>query len=175
MALYGYFCYLMSDKKEDSVVKEMTGRLTGWKKGLVRKYTQNPWNISLGTRDFFWGSFYLVLGNTQDMFICDTVLGLDSSESKKVSRDASDFILGVNAMRKCYITGMGEDGIKCTFSNFWEKLPKGYMPGGINNQNGDIISNFPIKSYCDESVDWFTNENAIYWNAVMVFNTAMNS
>ena len=81
-------------------------------------------------------------------------------------------------MRKSYITGMGEDHIKCTFSNFYDGnspdgVPCGYMPGGINSANGGIISKFPVKCYIDDPGDWFTNENAIYWNAVMVFNTAV--
>ena len=67
--------------------------------------------------------------------------------------------------------------ILTAFSNFYDGnspngVPSGYMPGGINSANGDIISKFPIKCYIDDPGDWFTNENAIYWNAVMVFNTA---
>lgn len=174
MAIYGYFTYMLCDNKDDALTAEISEKYDSWKSGILKKYDDNPWNISIDSNSFWWGSFNLILGNTQDMYIGDKVLGLSTEDSEKLSRDASDFILGVNAMRKCYITGMGEDGINCTFSNFWGKLPKGYMPGGINNQNGDIISRFPIKSYADEPADWFTNENAIYWNAVMVFNTAMN-
>lgn len=47
------------------------------------------------------------------------------------------------------------------------------MPGGVNSYNGGIISRFPLKCYYDSANDWFTNENAIYWNAVMVFNSAL--
>ena len=106
------------------------------------------------------------------------MLGLDTSDAEKVSQDAVNFITGVNPMRKCFITGMGEDPIKCTFSNIYygdssDGVPSGYMPGGINSYNGSIISRFPLKCYYDSANDWFTNENAIYWNAVMVFNSAL--
>ncbi|MBO5449377.1 MAG: glycoside hydrolase family 9 protein [Ruminococcus sp.] len=174
MAIYGYFTYMLCDNKDDALAAEIAEKYDSWKTGILKKYDDNPWNISIDSNSFWWGSFNIILGNAQDMYIGDKVFGLSTDDSEKISRDASDFILGVNAMRKCYITGMGEDSISCTFSNFWGKLPKGYMPGGINNQNGNIISRFPIKSYADEPADWFTNENAIYWNAVMVFNTAMN-
>jgi len=45
------------------------------------------------------------------------------------------------------------------------------MPGGINLANDGIILRLPIKCCIDDPGDWFTNENAIYWNAIMVFNT----
>lgn len=174
MAIYGYFTYMLCDNRDDALAAEIAKKYDSWKTGILRKYEDNPWSISIDSNSFWWGSFNIILGNTQDMYIGDKIMGLPAEDSEKISRDASDFILGVNAMRKCYITGMGEDGISCTFSNFWSKMPKGYMPGGINNHNGNIISAFPIKSYADEPIDWFTNENAIYWNAVVVFNTAMN-
>lgn len=99
------------------------------------------------------------------------------SDENDITGDAFNFILGVNAMRKSYITGTGTDHIKCTFSNIYDGnsadgVPSGYMPGGLNSVNGGIISRFPMKCYIDNAGDWFTNENAIYWNAVMVFNTA---
>jgi hypothetical protein len=72
---------------------------------------ENPWNISIDSTSFWWGSFNIILGNTQDMYIGDKVFGLSTEDSEKLSRDALNFILGVNAMRKCYVTGMGEDSI----------------------------------------------------------------
>ncbi|MDE7302950.1 MAG: glycoside hydrolase family 9 protein, partial [Oscillospiraceae bacterium] len=90
-------------------------------------------------------------GNSQDMYIGNYLLGLDTEE-QNITQDALNFILGVNAMRKSYITGMGEDHIKCTFSNYYDGnspdgVPSGYMPGGINSANGGIISKFPVKCY----------------------------
>ncbi len=109
------------------------------------------------------------------MYIGNRLLGPDDGENS-VQQDALNFILGVNAMRKSYITGAGKDCIKCTFSNIYDGnspdgFPAGYMPGGINSYDGGIISKFPLKCYTDSPADWVTNENSIYWNAVIVFNT----
>ena len=174
MAIYGYICYMAADGSNSELRSEISKSLASWCEGVNAKYLANPWGIAMENYNFWWGSFNLILGNVQDKYIIESVLELNTKDTENMSHSAFDFILGLNAQRKSYITGEGEDSIACTFSNFWDKLPKGYMPGGINNQNGDIISQFPLKSYLDEPVDWFTNENAIYWNAVMVFNTAMN-
>jgi len=175
MGIYGYFTYLLCKDKNAETVGLIENKFNSWKESVIKRYDDNPWNIAINEWSFWWGSFNIILGNAQDMYIGNYLLGLDSEEN--VTQDAVNFILGVNAMRKSYITGMGGDHIKCTFSNFYDGnspdgVPSGYMPGGINSVNGGIISKFPIKCYIDDPGDWFTNENAIYWNAVMVFNTA---
>lgn len=179
MGIYGYFTYLLCEDKDNETVEMIEKKFGSWKKSVIKRYDENPWNIAINEWGFWWGSFNTILGNSQDMYIGNYLLGLDNEE-QNITQDAVNFILGVNAMRKSYITGMGGDHIKCTFSNFYDGnspdgVPSGYMPGGINSANGGIISKFPIKCYIDDPGDWFTNENAIYWNAVMVFNTAVIS
>lgn len=176
MGIYGYFTYLLCDDKDTETALLIEKKYKSWRNSVMKRYNENPWNIAINEWGFWWGSFNTILGNSQDMYIGDYLLGI-SDEEQNITQDALNFILGVNAMRKSYITGMGEDHIKCTFSNFYDGnspdgVPDGYMPGGINSSNGGIISKFPIKCYIDDPGDWYTNENSVYWNAVMVFNTA---
>jgi len=178
MSIYGYFTYLLCENRNEEVVSEIAVRFEDWKRSVLERYNANPWRIAINEWSFWWGSFNIILGNAQDMYIGCSLLGLDTSDAVKVSHDAVNFITGMNAVRKCFITGMGEDPIKCTFSNIYygdspDGVPAGYMPGGVNSYNGGIISRFPLKCYYDSPNDWFTNENAIYWNAVMVFNSAL--
>lgn len=175
MGIYGYYTYLLCENRDAETTAVIEKKFKSWKKSIIKRYEENPWNIAINERSFWWGSFNIILGNSQDMYIGNYLLGLDNEEYH-VTQDALNFILGVNAMRKSYITGTGEDCIKCTFSNIYngnspDGVPAGYMPGGLNSSNGSIISKFPLKCYIDDPGDWFTNENAIYWNAVMVFNT----
>lgn len=178
MGIYGYYTYLLCEKRSEKVVAKTAKQFEGWKRSVLERYNANPWNIAIDENSFWWGTFNIILGNAQDMYIGSRLLGIDESDAARVSCDAVNFITGVNAVRKCFITGMGEDPIKCTFSNIYygdssDGVPPGYMPGGVNSYNGGIISRFPLKCYYDSANDWFTNENAIYWNAVMVFNTAL--
>lgn len=175
MGIYGYFTYLLCDDRDTETVELIEKKFVSWKKSVIKRYEENPWSIAINEWSFWWGSFNTVLGSSQDMYIGNHLLGLEDDSG--IMQDALNFILGVNAMRKSYITGFGEDSISCTFSNIYDGnsadgFPSGYMPGGINSYNGGIISRFPIKCYTDDPGDWFTNENSIYWNAVMVFNTA---
>jgi len=178
MGIYGYYTYLLCENKNDTIASKISSKYIDWYKANVKKYESNPWNIAINEWSFWWGSFNIILGNVQDMYIGNAVLNLDQTTTETIAAHATDFILGKNAMGKCYITGMGSDPIKCTFSNIYDAnsekgFPAGYMPGGLNSYNGGEISRFPLKCYADEGFDWYTNENAIYWNAVMVFNSAI--
>lgn len=127
MGIYGYYTYLLCEERDEKVVSEIAEQFEGWRRSVLERYNANPWSIAINESSFWWGSFNIILGNAQDMYIGSSLLGLDESEALKVSRDAVNFITGVNAMRKCFITGMGEDPIKCTFSNIYY----GDSPDGV--------------------------------------------
>ncbi len=178
MAYYGYYCYLLADGADSEISSVIAEKFDSWMTAAVSRYTYNPWDISLSDYNFWWGSFNMVLGTPQDMLVGCYVLGEDNATAMEISKSAIDFILGENPLDTCFVTGYGENAISCTFSNFWgnqDSFPSGYMPGGINSYNCAIVSRFPMKCYVDEPFDWVTNENAIYWNAVLVFNVAANS
>ncbi len=175
MAIYGYYTYLMSDGCDEQISQEITKCYKTWRKGVRSRYEANPWSVAINEWGFWWGSFNTILGSAQDMIIGNYVIDDDETDSKTISADALNFIMGENPLRKSFVAGHGDDGILQTFSNFWESgegFPDGYMPGGINSLEGEILSKYPMKCYTDEPFDWVTNENSIYWNAVLVFNTA---
>lgn len=177
MGIYGYYTYLLCEERDEQAATLIRKRFGNWKRSVLNRWQANPWRIAIGPSSFWWGSFNIILGNAQDLYIGDVLLGNDTGKAKQLSQDAVHFILGRNAVRKCFITGMGEDPIHCTFSNIYfgdapGGVPAGYMPGGVNAYDGAIISHFPLKCYFDSAMDWVTNENAVYWNAVMVFNAA---
>ncbi len=171
--------YAMSDNVDEALVTEISDRFDKWKRNIVKKASFCPWDIAISDWSFWWGSFNIILGGPMDVYIGNHIFGNDNSDITKMSQNALNFILGANAQCKSYVTGQGEDSISCTFSSFYgynEKgFPDGYMPGGINQSDGGELSKYPIKCYNDEAFDWFTNENAIYWNAVLVFNVALST
>ncbi len=176
MASYGYFTYLLSDNTDEEITGIITKKYKSWRNGVRKRCEANPWQVSINDWGFWWGSFNTILGSPQDMIIGNYAIGDELSEAEKFSSDALNFIMGENPLRKSFVTGHGDDCIEQTFSSFWEAgegFPDGYMPGGINNSEGEILSKYPMKCYTDEPFDWVTNENAIYWNAVMVFNAAV--
>ncbi len=176
MAPYGYFCYLMAEGADPGAVRRITTRVNLWIKNVLACAEENPWNVAIRPDTFWWGSFNIILGVPMDMLAACHATGQDPTRAQQLAADAVHFILGENPMRKTFVTGHGADGISCTFSNFWgnrpEGFPKGYMPGGMNSFDGKWISRFPMKCYSDDAHDWVTNENAVYWNAVLVFALA---
>ncbi len=179
MGIYGFYMYALSDKADPALVDETSDRFGKWKRNISKKAEFCPWDIAISEWSFWWGSFNIILGGPMDVYIGNYIFGNDNTDTAKMSQNALNFILGANAQRKSYVTGQGEDSISCTFSSFYgyhkKGFPDGYMPGGINQANGSVLSKYPIKCYNDEAFDWFTNENAIYWNAVLVFNAALSA
>lgn len=176
MAIYGFYTYLLSENPDEEISAIITKRYKSWRSGVRNRYESNPWNISVNSWGFWWGSFNTIHGSPQDMIVGNYAIGDDLSEAERLSSDALSFIMGENPLRKSFVTGHGDDSIAQTFSNIWSAgnyFPNGYMPGEINNSEGNILSKYPIKCYTDEPFDWVTNENAIYWNAVLVFNAAV--
>lgn len=179
MGIYGIYMYAMSSGADEKLITEIGDKFGKWKRNINKKAEFCPWDIAISDWSFWWGSFNIVLGGPMDIYIGNYIFGNDNSDAARLSQKALNFILGANAQRKSYVTGQGDDCISCTFSSFYgyhEKgFPDGYMPGGINQANGAVLSKYPIKCYNDEAFDWFTNENAIYWNAVLVFNAALSA
>ncbi len=177
MAVYGFYGYLMSDKADRAIRSEVKELFEARKQTVIDLIRQNPWSIPVDKYSLWWGSFNVVLGNAQDFTIGCYVLEGDISAARDICQRASDFILGENPLRKCFVTGNGDDPIKCTFSTFYTDLtngfPEGYMPGGINSHDGELLSRFPLKCYANVGHDWVTNENSVYWNGVLIFNISM--
>ncbi len=179
MASYGLYCYMASDAVPDDIRNEITAAFTRWYDSLQQRYLEHPWNLTIKEHQLWWGSFNSLLANAQDLFVGCSVMGQDTTNASQISADAVHFVLGMNPLCRCFVTGHGSNAISCTFSNFYgyqaQGFPKGYMCGGINSQNGALISKYPLKCYVDEPHDWVTNENAVYWNAVLVFQLAANA
>lgn len=173
-AFYSYMSAANPDKTFAAWYKEQFNK---WSKETIDKVSKNVWGTALGQDDYSWGSNSGVLGSTMDLYIGNKVLGNNLNSTISAVRSSMNYILGVNPLRISYISGYGEDSVKNTYSNIYRndgnKLPPpGYLAGGANQNEGAIFSQFHGKAYIDSAYEWTTNEHTIYWNSVLVFNTA---
>jgi hypothetical protein len=88
------------------------------------------------------------------------------------------YILGVNPLRHSFVVGMGVDSAKTVFSGIYPAYglytpPAGYMGGGPNWYDAPWFSQFQARAFADSNVDWTINENAIGYEAPLVFTTAL--
>jgi hypothetical protein len=116
-----------------------------------------------------------------EMYICNKVLGKDTTKSVELIHDSIHYILGINPMSFSFVTGYGENCVKNIYSGIFsydgiDEVPRGYLAGGANQYEAGFMSNYVSKCYVDSDREWTTNEHAIYWNAAMVlFLAALTS
>ena len=96
------------------------------------------------------------------------------------NESAFNYLLGVNPVSFCYVSGYGENCVRNIYSAIYSKdakldpyrCPAGYVTEGTNPNNNRQLSKYDGKCYMDSDAEWTTNENTIYGNAAMIFLTA---
>ena len=96
------------------------------------------------------------------------------------NESAFNYLLGVNPVSFCYVSGFGENCVQNIYSAIYSRdakldpyrCPAGYVTEGTNPNNNRQLSKFDGKCYMDSDAEWTTNENTIYGNAAMIFLTA---
>ena len=127
---------------------------------------------------YIWGSNMPVMCNAMAMILHSLLTGREDM------RDAAllqwNYILGMNALDVCYVTGFGENRVmfphhRPSGADGIEDPVPGLLSGGPNNRhnypaNRERLANTPpAKSFLDETPSADTNEIAIYWNSPAVF------
>ena len=128
--------------------------------------------------EYVWGSNLSVLCGAMALILHSLLTGREDM------RDAAilqwHYILGMNAMDVCYVTGFGENRVmfphhRPSGADGIDDPVPGLLSGGPNNRYnypahrerlGDTP---PAKSFLDETPSADTNEIAIYWNSPAVF------
>jgi hypothetical protein len=136
------------------------------------------WGNVLLDEDYYWGSNSVALQTNLLLTVGSKILGTYDKEVVDISRANLNYILGVNPLRFSYVSGYGADSVKNIYSHIWSndnipQIPRGYLAGGANQYEGKAFSRFAAKCYRDVNSEWTTNENAIYWNSVLVFTAAL--
>lgn len=120
----------------------------------------------------FWGSNGAVMD-------CAHVFQLAYNFTKKKEyldafKRQIHYILGVNPMNVCYVTGFGTNTVKHPHhrpSGFLKKTMPGMLSGGPGSSLADEVARkelqgqAPLKCFVDKTPSYSTNEVAIYWNS----------
>ncbi len=136
------------------------------------------------TAGYPWGSNSFVLNN-------GIILALAYDFTKKTvylngASEALNYVLGHNAMDKCYVSGYGENPLTNPHHRFWshqkdESFPPPYpgaVSGGPNSALQDPVASerlqscAPQKCFVDDIESYSTNEVAINWNAPLAWLSA---
>ena len=177
-----FFTYLTADGSDARVKEWFSEKYKGWFEREIEIYNQNPWKNSLYLGPdkysrFYWGSNSIAMSVSLDMIVGSKILGWYDDKVEDLALGNLNYVLGLNPLRKSFVTGYGEDSSSTMFSKWYSEdgktgVPKGYLVGGANAVEGKGISRFDAKCYIEHSNDWGSNENCNNWNAELVFSAA---
>lgn len=149
---------------------------------LVERWRASPYRITMGSKDFVWGSSSVILN--QAMMLVAAYRVEARPEYLHAAQSALDYVLGRNGPGMSFVTGFGArtpmhphhrpseaDGI--------EAPVPGMLVGGPNPGQQDAKdcpapypSRLPALSYLDHMCSYASNEIAINWNAPLVYVAA---
>ena len=135
--------------------------------------------------DYPWGSNGLILNNMMLMAVAYQV----NAEARYLDavRMSMDYIMGRNALNRCFVSGYGAYPMQHPPHRFWANDPQNGFPppppgavsGGPNAnpddpaaKDADLMSLPPAKRYLDDIQSFTTNEVTINWNAPLVWVAA---
>ena len=176
MDTYGLISVAFNDAADPELRAKTTANLSQWAESTARLIASpiNPWATSVS--QFRWASNKTALNNALLLLLANRV----SPNPPYVSAalDQLHFVLGRNALGKCFVTGYGENGVKnphnrTMFST--GRLVPGVLVGGPNadGQDGVTPKAAGQRSYVDQLTAYASNENSVEYNAPLVFVTSV--
>lgn len=158
---------------------EIQGSLINYCQTLVNKKNQSGFHVLLEPGEYFWGCHSHALNKAILLIIAyEKTKNLDFY---KTALDQLHYILGVNAHRISFITGVGDKSVRNPHhrpsgaDNIADPVP-GLLAGGPNQHLQDPVlkahfnsSTPPALCYIDHIDSYASNEIAINWNAPLVF------
>ena len=146
---------------------------------LVNESESNGFSVTLNQYQYTWGCNSGVLNNAILL-----LLGYEKSNNKdyyNLALKQMDYILGINANNKCFITGVGSNPVMHPHhrpsgaDGIADPIP-GLLAGGPDRYLDDAVlrthyndTTPPALCYIDDQGSYASNENAINWNAPLVF------
>ena len=148
---------------------------------LTDRIRRHGYPTPLGVDDYVWGSNAVVLNEA--IFIAYAYEFTGDVDYLKAVYRAMDHLMGVNALRMSFVTGYGTHRERDLHDRWaWSAyqrgipFPPGWVAGGPNdrlvNDKATPRGVAPAKSYADANTApraWCSKENAINWNAPLVW------
>ena len=144
---------------------------------IVERTNKNGYRISLTTRDFVWGSNGVAANYGVQLMVAN--LMKRDPRYVETALDNLHYLLGRNTFSLSWVTQLGENPFRHPHhrpsqSDYNQEPWPGLLSGGPNQHRQDPamkkLANLPpAKMYLDDWESFATNENAINWNASIVF------
>ncbi len=147
---------------------------------IVARTATNGYHTSLVTKDYGWGSNGIAANYSLQLLVANAFRA--DARYVETARDNLYYLLGRNAFSLSWLTRFGANPVRHPHHRpsgagaNAEPWP-GLLAGGPNMKRQDAVMAKlpelpPAKMYVDDVASYATNENAINWNAALVFALA---
>jgi len=144
---------------------------------MINMAKKHYYKTVMGTHlsDFVWGSNSIAAN--QGLILVEAYRIFKNEEYLKYALNNLNYLLGMNPIGYCYVTGFGYKNPKfihhrpSVADEIFEPIP-GTLVGGPNPHNEDKIpltSYIPDEAYIDDDRAYAANEIAINWNAALAY------
>jgi endoglucanase len=144
---------------------------------IVERSSRNGYRISMRANEYEWGSNGVVANYGLQLLVANRLQ--PRSSYVQTTLDNLHYLLGRNAFSLSWVTRVGQNPFRhphhrpSSADNNPEPWP-GLLSGGPNYRRQDEITRKlpqlpPAKIYVDSEASYASNENAINWNASLVF------
>lgn len=174
-AALGFFDYTRSSKGLPEIKAILETKINALAEKNLKSALASGYRYTLNFSEFGWAS------NKQGVSRGITMLLAHQLSPKPEYRENAlaqlDFVLGLNPLSKCFVTGLGSNppsNIHHRMAIATGKTIPGLMVGGPNNKGESGVE--PMEqgpySYSDGSQSYSSNEPAIDYNAALLFAAA---
>lgn len=176
----GFFHYLYGNQSANAQITEVFSQFSTWRTKMLRN---DSWGTSFPAWGYWWGSNKNTAQSAMTLVLGSMILDGKTAVPENIQTTAENafhYLLGINPISFCYVSGNGENCVQNIFSAIYSKdakldpyqIPAGYFTEGSNYYNNRHLSKFDGKCYIDSDGEFTTNENTIYGNAAMILLTA---
>jgi len=163
------FTYALAGRRaEPTIVRQIRDDALKAADGIVARINANGYRMPLSSKEYYWGS-NSVVANYGIMLLLAGRLQ-PKAEYRNAALDSLHYLLGRNAFNTSYVTQVGTKWAMNPHHrpSGADKLAQpwpGLLVGGPNAEGKTP----PARQWKDETGSYTTNENAINWNAALVF------
>ncbi|MBY9005965.1 MAG: glycoside hydrolase family 9 protein [Candidatus Lokiarchaeota archaeon] len=173
-----FLIYMSAENPDFTYTNWFTSKFINWRNYHIERANRVAWHNSLEASQYWWGSNMMILNTPMDIAIGSILIDDYNIEVSEIVKSNLNYILGINPMQICMVTGYGTRSTTAIFSNIYSfdnklGLPKGILPGGANMYENRMTSKFNAKCYTNTNTDWTSSEHTIYWNSPLVFDLAL--
>ncbi len=174
-AALGFFDYTRSQNALPEIKAITTRKLIDLANQNLNSALASGYRYTLNFSEFGWASNKEGLSRGITMLLANQLW--PKPEYRENALAQLDFVLGLNPLSKCFVTGIGSDSplnIHHRLAVATGKIVPGLLAGGPNNKSesgAEPIGKGPY-SYVDGSQSYSSNEPAIDYNAALLFTAA---